>query len=64
MSGHACHDLVFAQETDDTSVMTALGALVVEAVPLHLEGLPLRDVTVVIDLCDGHHGCLAEPGLH
>ena len=45
-------------------MMTALGALVVEAVPLHLEGLPLRDVTVVIDLCDGHHGCLAEPGLH
>ena len=48
----------------DAGVVTTFSALIMEAVPLNLKGVPVGDVTVVVNLCDGYHRRLTESWLH
>ncbi|AER06400.1 hypothetical protein PAJL_491 [Cutibacterium acnes HL042PA3] len=58
MGGDACYDVVLAQEANDAGVVATFSTLIMEAVPLNLKGVPVGDMTVVVNLCDGYHRCL------
>ena len=64
MGGDACYDVVLTQEANDAGVVTTFSALIMEAVPLNLKGVPVGDVAVVVTLCDGYHRRLTESWLH